>query len=406
APSASQLDANEVDPVAEADVYIAYGRDTQAEEILKEALRTQPDRHAVRLKLLEIYFGRKDPRAFELFAGELYGMTRGEGEEWAQAASMGASLDPMNPLYAGASAQPDAFIAGAVLNQPTQPLEDLDPEALLENSLSEDMLESISIIDIASASDDGQKSSDKFAPTNVLEDPIGVDDLDFDLGISEEVPALDEFVPTLPEMDAVSSIVKVQEEEAIPSIDFGSIDFDFDDDSEEASVTGSSLSSGLNLDKAIEPAVKSDLHLDELTMEDENSGLGALDFVLPEMDGFAAKAAQTAANLKDMQGVSDSLPVHEHTLGAFDFEPQHLEGHDQVSDQGHEHGLDGLEEIVATDLDEVSPYNAEMATKLDLAVAYQEIGDKEGARELLEEVLKGGSKDQLEKAKAMLAQLG
>ncbi|WP_449405849.1 type IV pilus assembly protein FimV [Massilia phosphatilytica] len=40
APSASQLDTNEVDPVAEADVYIAYGRDAQAEEILKEALRT------------------------------------------------------------------------------------------------------------------------------------------------------------------------------------------------------------------------------------------------------------------------------------------------------------------------------------------------------------------------------
>ncbi|HJV53302.1 MAG TPA: FimV/HubP family polar landmark protein, partial [Noviherbaspirillum sp.] len=54
-PSVSQLDTNEVDPVAEADVYIAYGRDAQAEEILKEALRTQPDRHSVRVKLLEIY---------------------------------------------------------------------------------------------------------------------------------------------------------------------------------------------------------------------------------------------------------------------------------------------------------------------------------------------------------------
>jgi pilus assembly protein FimV len=65
APSASQLDTNEVDPVAEADVYIAYGRDAQAEEILKEALRTHPERHAVRLKLLEIYVTRKDARAFE-----------------------------------------------------------------------------------------------------------------------------------------------------------------------------------------------------------------------------------------------------------------------------------------------------------------------------------------------------
>ena len=46
-----------------------------------------------------------------------------------------------------------------------------------------------------------------------------------------------------------------------------------------------------------------------------------------------------------------------------------------------------------------------MLTKLDLAVAYQEIGDKEGARELLEEVLLDGSAAQIEKAKTMLAEL-
>src|SRR5690606_20962547 len=45
----------EVDPIAEADVYIAYGREAQAEEILKEALKRQPERQAIRLKLMEIY---------------------------------------------------------------------------------------------------------------------------------------------------------------------------------------------------------------------------------------------------------------------------------------------------------------------------------------------------------------
>jgi pilus assembly protein FimV len=41
--SLSQLDAiGDVDPVAEADVYLAYGRDLQAEEILKEAMRSSP----------------------------------------------------------------------------------------------------------------------------------------------------------------------------------------------------------------------------------------------------------------------------------------------------------------------------------------------------------------------------
>jgi pilus assembly protein FimV len=48
----------------------------------------------------------------------------------------------------------------------------------------------------------------------------------------------------------------------------------------------------------------------------------------------------------------------------------------------------------------------EMATKLDLASAYEEIGDKEGARELLQEVIKGGDSGQQQKARAMLSKIG
>ena len=47
----------------------------------------------------------------------------------------------------------------------------------------------------------------------------------------------------------------------------------------------------------------------------------------------------------------------------------------------------------------------EMATKLDLAAAYEEIGDKEGARELLAEVVKGGDTDQQQKARSMLSKI-
>ena len=47
----------------------------------------------------------------------------------------------------------------------------------------------------------------------------------------------------------------------------------------------------------------------------------------------------------------------------------------------------------------------EMASKLDLASAYGEIGDKEGARELLQEVLRGGDSSQQQKAKDMLAKI-
>ena len=110
------IDADEgVDPVAEADVYIAYGRDAQAEEILLDALKAGAERPAIYLKLLEIYAQRGSLKPFESIAGELYARTSGQGEDWAKAAAMGRKLDPNNPLYAQAEApQTGAAVATAL----------------------------------------------------------------------------------------------------------------------------------------------------------------------------------------------------------------------------------------------------------------------------------------------------
>lgn len=98
--SPSQLDAaGDVDPVAEADVYLAYGRDLQAEEILKEAMRTSPTRVAIHAKLMEIYAKRRDSKAFETVAIEAFNLTHGNGPEWAYITEMGRELDPANPMY-------------------------------------------------------------------------------------------------------------------------------------------------------------------------------------------------------------------------------------------------------------------------------------------------------------------
>ncbi len=94
----SQLDGD-VDPVAEADVYLAYGRDQQAEEILQEALRVDPDRLAIRMKLLEIHAKRRDPQAYETLASELRELTHGSGPDWQRVAEGGREVDAGNPLY-------------------------------------------------------------------------------------------------------------------------------------------------------------------------------------------------------------------------------------------------------------------------------------------------------------------
>jgi pilus assembly protein FimV len=102
--SGFSIDTNEgVDPVAEADVYMAYGRDTQAEEILNDALKADPQRGAIYAKLLEIYVQRNDLGRFESTASELFSRTQGQGRDWEKAAQMGRKLDPANPLYAASA---------------------------------------------------------------------------------------------------------------------------------------------------------------------------------------------------------------------------------------------------------------------------------------------------------------
>lgn len=123
--SLSQLDAiGDVDPVAEADVYLAYGRDLQAEEILKEAMRATPERLAIRSKLLEVYAKRRDTKGFELLATQLHNLTHGQGEEWTKAQTLGLGIDPDNILYQpgghpgevlGASGQPVDLLAASTV---------------------------------------------------------------------------------------------------------------------------------------------------------------------------------------------------------------------------------------------------------------------------------------------------
>jgi pilus assembly protein FimV len=98
--SPSQLDAaDDVDPVAEADVYLAYGRDLQAEEILKEALRTHSSRLAIHQKLLEIYAKRRDTKKFEGIAKAAFKLTGNAGPDWEHISDLGRSIDPANPMY-------------------------------------------------------------------------------------------------------------------------------------------------------------------------------------------------------------------------------------------------------------------------------------------------------------------
>ena len=486
APSAGQLDTNEVDPVAEADVYIAYGRDAQAEEILKEALRTQPDRHAVRVKLLEIYSNRKDLRAFEVLATELYGLTKGEGEDWAQAAAMGAAIDPNNPLYA--SGKKAGGEAGLVA--PTQPLDEQGLATLLSTTQGGDTptLDSIDTLDADSsyfnntemASDVPLQSLPEAEPEPEPEHKLSSNDLDFDLDGMQNLTPPDTIprpAPVEPPADLTSIDFNFLDEPAKPAEPMPDLSSEpvaeFEPLSEPASEPSSpsipsidDLAFSLTDTKPVqEPAQEAapepmlaDLSLDDLTLDDASPGNASpdetasadalpdaaptaeadpLDIDIPSLEAeleAPAEAPREADPLDfDLSGISLELapatPAAESTqnnatadaMDADLIEPLSLEpaaglpaddlaAAEPLSAEAAPGAPAELPDLNFESMDtqflaDDATVSAEMATKLDLAVAYQEIGDKEGARELLDEVLKGGTPEQSERAKTLLLEL-
>lgn len=424
-PSASQLDTNEVDPVAEADVYIAYGRDAQAEEILKEALRTQPDRLAVRVKLLEIYSNRKDLRAFEVLATELYGLTKGEGEEWAQAATMGAAIDPTNPLYA--SGKKEATDATGTLVAPTQPLDEQGLATLLSTTQPDtNALETIGPLDTDS-SYFGNTAMATEAPLEPVpeaeQEPKAKDDEVHELSSND----LDFDLDGMQDMAVPNTIPRPAPAE--PPAELASIDFDFLDEpkakteepavEELAAAPEADVLAELAPPPEPEPAESASsvpdlaFSLDEKTAEPQVSNDISLDIGLPE-----AEEKPLDVSVPDIAEAAPAEATAAHSPMDFDLSDISLELNPPASAAAEpEMANAGMNEAEAVpDLEfepqeefaveaEASSNSAEMATKLDLAIAYQEIGDKEGARELLDEVMKGGTPEQSERAKNLLLEL-
>ena len=96
--------ATELDPLAEADVYLAYGKDEPAEEILREGLAQDPKRVAIHLKLAEIYAARQDSTKFAICANQVQALAGSESTAWAQIQALRQSMEPDNPRHPNTAA--------------------------------------------------------------------------------------------------------------------------------------------------------------------------------------------------------------------------------------------------------------------------------------------------------------
>ena len=125
---------DEVDPVAEADLYAAYGRVEQAIEVLRSAIRANPERIEFKVKLLEVLAQQGDAAAFETLAKEVSGLVETRSAEWTTIAKFGRSLNPGNPLFG----KGDSPASGAALGSDeggdvTAALPGLDLDAELDS---------------------------------------------------------------------------------------------------------------------------------------------------------------------------------------------------------------------------------------------------------------------------------
>ena len=315
-PAAAAVD--EVDPLAEAEVYIAYGRDAQAEEILKEALAKNPRREDAQLKLLEIYSARRDKDAFNKVAADLNKQTGGTGENWLAAAAMGYALDPNNPLYeAGRHAAPAA--AGTVGTSSDLDFDlggdntvgaatDITLDAGATQQLAHDSTAVLDASELRSRAAEAQKEAEAAAPLMP----------DFTL----EIPAAGQD-PVITQTDIAL--------EAVPTQDGHVIDFQIE---------------------------------------------------LPKEAAPETIAPPTAAEAPPTDGGLDfKLDIPDLDLGEKPAAPETLGGGEK---DGHWY---------------------DVQTKFDLAKAYQEMGDKDGAKEILQEVIKEGDSEQQSQAKRLLETL-
>ena len=94
--------SDESDPITEADVYLAYGRIQQAQDVLQAALEKAPSNNDLRIKLLEVYHAGGNISAFDREAGDFRDTVSEDDPLWLRVATMGFALSPGNDLYRAA----------------------------------------------------------------------------------------------------------------------------------------------------------------------------------------------------------------------------------------------------------------------------------------------------------------
>jgi pilus assembly protein FimV len=321
--STSQLDAaDDVDPVAEADVYMAYGRDVQAEEILKEALRVNPARLAIHTKLLEILAKRRDTVGYAALAEQALKLTGSQAPEWARICEVGLGFDPTNSLYQpGGIAEGGQAPAASLAAQPkaagVPSGRDLDLD--LDFSLDDEPASAIS--DVTGGKVTPMAASEQTTRMEAVSDSAASAGLDFDISGPMELntpaplpeislsmdgfdmPVESSAAPSNAEFDSTGTSpialdlppVEPKTDPGMLEFDMGSLSLDLETPPKDADSTQSQ-----SMDTTGEDPLETKLALAEefISIGDEDGARALIEEVLSEATGdIRAKAQRALSNL-------------------------------------------------------------------------------------------------------------
>lgn len=323
------------DPLAEAEVYLAYGHEEQAEAILKKGLEQDPSRQDIRAKLLELYAARPDPMRFEALAREVHDAYDGRGAMWERTRAMGLTIDPDNPFY-----QPDGLPEVMSVASEEAVAEDPAQDAMLDFDMSD--------AEAGVAEPEAAVVADKDAL------------LDFDFSL-ESPAAVSDAVDESAQPETADSAAPMSESAVEPALDPGAAN--------DAELALQSM--GFDLDEAV-----------------AEEPVSAPDEVAAESVAGSEPEQVESALSQQSEPLLAAEPVASGTDIATEAEsPLHIEviEHDDVAAE--------------------EPVDDHLATKLDLARVYLDMGDSEGAREVLLELLNEAQGALKQQAEALLAQL-
>lgn len=407
------------DVLAEADVYIAYGLYQQAEDVLRKALENDSRRNDYRAKLLECHFGAKNVSEFEREAKELHDtLPHPEVDPlWIRVAALGKELVPANPLFTGTDTGTLTAADVMASDQSSDALDlggaefdlgDLaDVEADKDFDLGEPE-ETSSIVELPADEEDAfelgdlelgedqgshQTASDIGAQEEDDDGTLNFDGLDLEL---EEDPATSTQTRTLEAPDATAE----KEEQSLPvedqleGLDFDLEDLDITTDDEQTEGGADESDSRLDLDIGDLQAVDEDGHVEEDDFESLDLDTGAFDL----------EAETSSLDFPTEDGDTQTASVEDLQRAAEESEPD--QGLSLEELPSPEAGIEAEEAVVADGDDAIEDgIGDEVATKLDLARAYLDMGDTEGAQSTLEEVLAEGDDVQKQQAEELLRQL-